>query len=1482
MSYFYGKTAAALYATSRSCNYANIIDNNGSVVENKDGTVSVYTSTGSPFALNKYCCELIKVGYTFNLNTQKCMWSTIVPTIAAQSIQTTTPCSLDSFKLTLNPNGNNGSLFYIGNGGDGVQSNEKCSLNIEFDYLIKVSCESLTSILNGGAVAKPMATTTIQTTQLLSDTQNVQCEALAKKIAALKQTISTTSYSITCTQDVPPTPQVVTQTALQPFNRSAFGLYEFDLADYITETLCLTDSGLNEWSKILGSRNNAFLAGDPNSYTCTDFNKLKEKNTTTLAAGNPELYFICTTPFGTKTKLMNQLKQLESQYTGCLKASTVTTTTLAAQQTVVATSETTCGTPIDTLENLDISVTLDYIDSTQNLVTVATYPLLSQIGTGNLYTYLTNNEESGFLVCGEPNSGEIANGITGCTPLYLDSTSANNVFSCSGLITNILDGLFLESNLDKPTFDSLLNKNALASKWLRYNVVVSDEAILAQIANKNIKITIKVNSSCGEFCILLDNIQLNKVCAMVSENNMFISSSPGFELTRVIDNKKSWVANTTPENRPFSITNTLSTNAIRQTNYDVNDERLVINTKEIDLDIDIASAIETDVWCYVYENPCLLTATTVSDTDCGCNLLECYEDVFKIIPYAEAVDSGIIPAPIDPEDLMTTARAVRNAFLKSENELMLATGPYLDIKNGIYHPNPSEETMGTYLATRAAYRKALQEFNFAAGGGFIEGLTVDTEFTLNEMTAYTYNNYTSYEELAPQMFNTKCGRIFKRTNISEISQGFYENNGFLYFVETPEKELKVFWAFEDFAPKNTTWIDITSLVQEDYAVNWDYTGVNNNTPEKASYFCKLIEPSNYNAWIQMMYFHYQNNNNASHNRWINPVEDSFFIEWDSKKNKCMTNMFKEVVPEQFSMHYPIISKNFWKNYHGGSILTDDVAQCNVDIYLRNSGSTACINCCSIDFTWPNVAEEIATRYRGYRDTILKTDNEIKLTERTPLFKVFVIDPATNMVPDESSGYIPVKVTTTIRKGSRDGDIVFKEEYVKNDTSASCSLNGQTSLRNLSVLVGITDPNSAYWNPNVDTWNFINVCPSGDFGTLLSGNTSTLPLAGASNNATDRNWEFDEDYYVHFDVVNNNTGYVYHVTNNDYNLKDRTLPIVCPTSASTQTFDINAALSTINTFKTTVLGQIQEDLDWALDACVINCGCEPNCDEDLNTYITRIDFMDDLAAIPTAEEIISVGSGSRCGCDYTSTSTVQQSYNDFLNTIVYDIGDLRNNVDDFNHSLSAYTASKNLGFCDNVLTQPDITLISGHTFPNNYFYKGNPYKIKGYTPCKASLLSGWTTNNVAVKLSAYTDDITYLKAVSTVGDLPISGSAGNVIVVGTPSSYVGYAWDPTTNNWSTSFYNDMGNIFNDIENKRNTFTSAKEQLLLSMKPFTWANNYLPLHSIRLWALPEATYVSGSQILNSGGAFSPCPYKITTETCNLLPYCGPYKHVYNNLC
>ena len=87
------------------------------------------------------------------------------------------------------------------------------------------------------------------------------------------------------------------------------------------------------------------------------------------------------------------------------------------------------------------------------------------------------------------------------------------------------------------------------------------------------------------------------------EQNVFVGS-PGFVLYPEIDNKKSWVNNsgtTINANREWSLTNSQasSTTTTRDTNYFVGeDERLVLNTKMVDSHLNIAKAIETDMYNY--------------------------------------------------------------------------------------------------------------------------------------------------------------------------------------------------------------------------------------------------------------------------------------------------------------------------------------------------------------------------------------------------------------------------------------------------------------------------------------------------------------------------------------------------------------------------------------------------------------------------------------------------------------------------------------------------------------------------------------------------------------------------------------------------------------------------------------------------------------------------------------------------------------------
>jgi hypothetical protein len=74
----------------------------------------------------------------------------------------------------------------------------------------------------------------------------------------------------------------------------------------------------------------------------------------------------------------------------------------------------------------------------------------------------------------------------------------------------------------------------------------------------------------------------------------------GFNVTKTVDNKKSWVY--------YESANTHSSTG-RNTDYQVNDSRLIINTKEVSLSLDIATAIECDVYNFNKTNNYPVTNT---------------------------------------------------------------------------------------------------------------------------------------------------------------------------------------------------------------------------------------------------------------------------------------------------------------------------------------------------------------------------------------------------------------------------------------------------------------------------------------------------------------------------------------------------------------------------------------------------------------------------------------------------------------------------------------------------------------------------------------------------------------------------------------------------------------------------------------------------------------------------------------------------------
>ena len=383
---------------------------------------------------------------------------------------------------------------------------------------------------------------------------------------------------------------------------------------YTSVNYCLTDYGLTVWAGILGPiRYQQFLLGDISNpgYTCDDVIKMA----TYYTIGGAAIYE-CDTLFGTKSALIVRLNTLMSQLTSLQISLTNEQNNLIKLQNTLetSTSNTDCLTPTQALESLDIEMHLDIVNSDNSITSVfsaATFPAINL--TSDLYKYLTTTGSTGFYICGDPSNTDI--GLSDCTTLSLNNgvEETPNVSNCDLLLDELLQELFIESKLPETEYSNFLatlTNNAFASNWLSYSTVITDPKIISLITNKKIKISFKINYSCVDFCLLLDNIVLDKSCKTLERNDITISKNPGFDLSRVVDNKKSWVDTTSITNRGFFVAKSDGTNPFRQTNYNVNDERLVINSKEIDLDISVASAIETDVWCYLNDNYGLLTGVT--------------------------------------------------------------------------------------------------------------------------------------------------------------------------------------------------------------------------------------------------------------------------------------------------------------------------------------------------------------------------------------------------------------------------------------------------------------------------------------------------------------------------------------------------------------------------------------------------------------------------------------------------------------------------------------------------------------------------------------------------------------------------------------------------------------------------------------------------------------------------------------------------------
>lgn len=586
------------------------ISQNG-LVKNPDGTLSVYVLNSNhvktPHEVTKTCCETLNVmtneGYFYDLDAQKCRWS----------ITNNTPVEDKPIKIVLNPTGNDGSIFHVDEEG-----NDTCSLVIDFDYLLKFDCEKLSELISPTTPVDPAVLARINALEDQIDDENVKLETILSDLEIYRAEADDLTYSIVCdsfpvqdTTFITPIETSVTPSTKQivPFNKTAFGsVAPFSFAAMTTKevTYCLTEPrGLEVWSQILGNRYQRFLNADPTSYTCEDVIAIYNTSSPQV------LIYECTTPFGTKTLVQNKITELEAE-------ETTTRANIIAlqleQNTIIDTETNTCSNPIGILETMDVSVSIDVIEDNGTLTSVYNQNIFPMIGIGQLYKYLAKTgNNSGLFVCGQPNSSETW--ASGCTGLNFSASTLQetNVNTCINIHDFFLNELYTESGYRDITggltaFTTSLTPNVLSSDWLHYSNIITDESVINEIKNKKIKLSLDINSSCGNFCVLIDNISLDKNCETVKRNDIIVSKSPGFNLNRIIDNKKSWVNNDSLVSRAFNIHNVNTGADIRQTNYDVNDERLVINTKEIDLDINIAKAIEYDVLTFIVDNPCLLNS----------------------------------------------------------------------------------------------------------------------------------------------------------------------------------------------------------------------------------------------------------------------------------------------------------------------------------------------------------------------------------------------------------------------------------------------------------------------------------------------------------------------------------------------------------------------------------------------------------------------------------------------------------------------------------------------------------------------------------------------------------------------------------------------------------------------------------------------------------------------------------------------------------
>lgn len=569
---------------------ATIINGGGQIVEQIDGTVSVWVKGDNglyPYTnINtKPCCELL--GYIFDVENQQCLWDDSIS------------CDTCELRIAVNPNGNDGDYFYFNSG-------DTCNLDISLDYLFKFDCSVLQSGETVNQEALDILDQISDLTDKLEDTK-LDCAELSGQCAEYTAIYEAMCYTIVVSQ----------HTLEEELSNDSGSIYSrLHLQDSFETVCCLTEAGLLRWQSILGDiKYNAWLTNNgcsTNYYTneqatliFTEGNELAAQNNTVNPYFSQTNQSICD-----KQIAYSEMVEVCTEYQNCLREISSIEKEIANLQTQLdEIPGALCNDPIKNLENFKAWFSIDVETDTPMLYESVYEEELINIGEGNLMD---------FIVQRGSNSGILISGSTGILPQFEHESTCDYDEICKSLRDEFVRQLYLTQYVNNYNTPQNNSQNAelldlmggwFDSNWINYTTTITDESIIQKIQNKKIRISIKVNTCCLDFGVLLDRIKIVQNCQKI-DNIVIRKSKPiGFDLERIVDNKKSWVTSEVKDRRLFEL-------PWRGTDYYINHYRLGVNTKEIDLSIDPAKAIEGDVYNYLLNNPCALECSS------GTTLLE--------------------------------------------------------------------------------------------------------------------------------------------------------------------------------------------------------------------------------------------------------------------------------------------------------------------------------------------------------------------------------------------------------------------------------------------------------------------------------------------------------------------------------------------------------------------------------------------------------------------------------------------------------------------------------------------------------------------------------------------------------------------------------------------------------------------------------------------------------------------------------------------